>query len=76
MAAEAWLTGAVEAVNQLKEFPESGRVVHGSTRPNLREIVYRKAYRIVYRIGKSAINVVTVRNFAQQFDPKAFEIDE
>ncbi|MEA2239679.1 MAG: hypothetical protein QOC81_4403 [Thermoanaerobaculia bacterium] len=34
--------------------------------PDYREIVYRKSHRVVYHVEKSAVRILTVRNFAQR----------
>lgn len=62
MAAESWLIGAFESAEQLKEFPESGRVVPGGRRSDYRELVYREAYRIVYRIEGSLVRFAISRS--------------
>jgi len=67
-AALRWLDGLFEATDRLKKLPDSGRVVPEIALPAFREIVYRHAYRIVYRVEKSRILVLTVRNFAQPLD--------
>jgi toxin ParE1/3/4 len=67
-AARSWLEGVFEAVDRLEAFPESGRMVPEIGLPEYREIVYRKSYRIVYYLDKSAVRILTVRNFAQLLD--------
>jgi toxin ParE1/3/4 len=67
-AALRWLDGLFDTTDRLKLLPESGRVVPEIGLPAFREIVYRHAYRVVYRVEKSRILVLTVRNFAQRLD--------
>ena len=67
-AALAWLEGLFEATDRLERFPESGRVLPEIGRTEYREIVYRHAYRIIYRVEKSSVSILTVRNFAQELD--------
>ena len=67
-AALRWLEGLFNVTDRLERFPESGRVVPELNRPDFREIIYRSAYRVVYRVEKSQVSILTVRNFAQQFD--------
>jgi plasmid stabilization system protein ParE len=67
-AALRWLEGLFELIDRLETFPLSGRVVPEIGRTDFRELVYRQAYRIVYRIEKSRVLILTVHNFAQRFD--------
>ena len=68
-AALRWLDGLFKAVDRLERFPESGRVVPEIGMAEYREIVYGRAYRVIYRIEKSRLSILTVRNFAQLLDP-------
>ncbi len=65
-AALRWLEGLFEVTDRLERFPESGRVVPEIGLPEFREVVYRKAYRVIYRVEKSRVSILTVRNFAQR----------
>ena len=56
----------VDAVERLAAFPESGRVVPEIDDPGMREVVWRN-YRIVYRVGGAAVEIVTVFHGAQLF---------
>lgn len=67
-AALAWLEGLFDATDRLERTPESGRVVPAIGSTEYREIVYRHAYRIIYRVEKSSVSILTVRNFAQELD--------
>lgn len=49
----------VTAVDHLKSFPESGRVVPELGDPSIREIFVRP-YRIVYRLKSGAVQIATV----------------
>ena len=49
----------VDAVERLRSFPESGRVVPEFGEPTLREVLWRN-YRIVYRLSPKAAEIVTV----------------
>ena len=56
----------IRAVDQLKDFPESGRVVPEFDRKAVREIVERP-YRIIYRVvGKDEIQILTVHHGARR----------
>ena len=69
VAALNWLDGLFAKTDRLEQFPESGRIVPEIGLPEYREIVYRRAYRIVYRIERGQASILTVRNFAQRLDP-------
>jgi addiction module RelE/StbE family toxin len=49
----------VAAVERLRVFPESGRIVPERNAADVREIIVRP-YRVVYRVGADAIEIVTV----------------
>ncbi|HEY0159216.1 MAG TPA: type II toxin-antitoxin system RelE/ParE family toxin [Thermoanaerobaculia bacterium] len=67
-AALRWLDGLFEVTDRLEMFPESGRIVPEIGLPEFREVVYRRAYRVIYRIEKARVAILTVRNFAQLLD--------
>jgi toxin ParE1/3/4 len=67
-AALSWLDGLFEVTDRLEKFPESGRVVPEIGLPEFREVVYRKAYRVIYRLENARVAILTVRNFAQLLD--------
>lgn len=56
-----------ESVDRLELFPESGRVVPEVRRQDIREIVFGN-YRIVYRIKKDIIEILTVYHSARLLD--------
>lgn len=56
---EKWVASIFDRVKQLESFPKSGRVVPEVNRSNIREIFFGN-YRIIYRIEKKAINILTV----------------
>ena len=64
-AALSWLDGLFACTDRLETFPESGRVVAEIGQPDYREIVYGKSHRVIYRLEKSQVSILTVRNFAQ-----------
>jgi len=59
-----WRQDLINRVEQLNEFPKSGRVV-----PELNDILTRELifgnYRIIYRIGENKIFILTVRHIRQ-----------
>lgn len=67
-AALRWLEGLFEVTDPLERFPESGRIVPEIGLPEFREVVYRKACRVVYRLEASRVSILTIRNFAQRLD--------
>jgi addiction module RelE/StbE family toxin len=54
------------AVDQLRAFPDSGRVVPEREEPGLRELI-RSPYRIVYRRHAEVIEVLTVFHATRSF---------
>ena len=60
------VTRLIRAVDRLKDFPQSGRVVPEFERPAVREIVERP-YRIVYRLVRNnEIHILTVHHGAKR----------
>lgn len=72
-AAEQLVDGMFEAVERLRDFPESGREVPEFDRPELREVIHGK-YRIVYRTSPGAVEILTVRHSLEVLDEA--ELDE
>jgi toxin ParE1/3/4 len=56
----------VTAVDRLRDFPLSGRVVPELARPNLREVV-EGTYRIVYRVTADEVQILAVVHGAREF---------
>ena len=54
------------SVERLMRYPLSGRVVPELNDPSLREVV-DAPYRIVYRVGVEALEILTVVHAARQF---------
>ena len=67
-AALRWQNGLFEVTDRLELFPESGRVVPEIGLADFREVIYRRAYRVFYRVEKTRVVILTVRNFAQLLD--------
>ena len=63
-AANKWLDEVFAKVQMLGANPEMGRMVLELNRKEIREIVLRN-YRIVYRIEKSHIAILTIRHTKQ-----------
>ena len=56
----------VAAVERLRIFPESGRIVPERNAPEIREIIERP-YRIVYRVHPDKVEIVTVFHASRLF---------
>jgi plasmid stabilization system protein ParE len=67
-AARRWVTKLFDRVNQLRQFPDSGRVVPEARRPDIRELIMDR-YRIIYRRDPSRIVVLTVRHARELLNP-------
>ena len=64
VAAESWIEKVFQKVEELKVFPESGRVVPETESRTIRELIYGN-YRIIYRLEEKRISVLTVRHGKQ-----------
>ena len=63
-AAEKWINTVFSKVEQLKSFPEIGRVAPEIKNDQFRELIYGN-YRIIYRIEKTQISILTIRHGKQ-----------
>jgi len=63
-AAEKWVDTVFSKVEQLKSFPESGRIVPEINSKDFRELIYGN-YRIIYRVEKTQISILTIRHGKQ-----------
>ena len=63
-AAEKWINTVFSKVKQLKSSPEIGRVVPEIRNEQFRELIYGN-YRIIYRIEKTQISILTIRHGKQ-----------
>lgn len=63
-AATNWVETLFDKVQLLKSSPNSGRIVPETHRDDIRELIYGN-YRIIYRIEKAKISVLTVRHGKQ-----------
>jgi toxin ParE1/3/4 len=64
--AELFLRRLKSSVNQLRSFPEIGSIVIAGN-PSVRQIIFG-AYRILYRITSTQIDVLTVYHSARMLD--------
>ena len=63
-AAERWINEVFAKVEQLKSSPEIGRIVPEISDGQFRELIYGN-YRIIYRIEKKQISILTIRHGKQ-----------
>jgi plasmid stabilization system protein ParE len=63
-AAEKWIDTVFSKVEQLKSTPEIGRFVPEIQNNQFRELIYGN-YRIIYRIEKKQISILTIRHGKQ-----------
>ena len=63
-AAEKWINSIFSKVVHLKSSPEIGRVVPEIRNDQFRELIYGN-YRIIYRIEKRQISILTIRHGKQ-----------
>jgi toxin ParE1/3/4 len=64
VAAQSWVNTVFKKVEELKAFPESGRIVPEVNNKTIRELIYGN-YRIVYRVEESTLSILTVRHGKQ-----------
>ena len=65
--AASWVEGLFDLVHHLRAFPDRGRIVPELRQPSIRELIYGE-YRVVYRVERSKIEVLTVRHGRRQFE--------
>lgn len=63
-AAKHWIEELFSKVGQLKSSPQIGRVVPEISDNQFRELIYG-SYRIIYRIEKNQISILTIRHGRQ-----------
>lgn len=59
-----WVESVFQIIEQLEQYPESGRVVSEINKSNIRELIFRD-YRIIYKIHQEEIYILTIRHFKQ-----------
>ncbi|NQT26397.1 type II toxin-antitoxin system RelE/ParE family toxin [candidate division KSB1 bacterium] len=59
-----WAENIFNNIEKLIDFPESGRIVPETKRNDIKEIVLAN-YRLIYRIEKNRIIILTIRHFKQ-----------
>ena len=66
-AALRWLDNLFKVTDRLERFPKSGRVVPEIGSVEFREVVYH-GHRVIYRLEKTCVFILTVRSSAQLLD--------
>jgi len=64
IAAENWVDTVFAKVEQLKSYPESGRIVPEINSLKIKELIYGN-YRIIYRIEEKQVSILTIRHGKQ-----------
>jgi len=59
----------LQIVDQLADFPQSGRIVPEIGDKSIREVIQGN-YRIIYRLRSEAVEVLTVHHGARLLDPE------
>lgn len=62
--AKKWVDKLFSKVEQLKSFPESGRIVPEINNKDFRELIYGN-YRIIFRVEKTQVAILTIRHEKQ-----------
>lgn len=70
-AARAWIDSVFAKVKRLERFPKSGRTVPEIRRASVRELIHGD-YRVIYRIKRAEIAVLTVRHGRQDLPARGF----
>ena len=64
-----WGRRIVEAALQLSDFPHSGRIVPEINRPEIREIIVGQTTRVIYKAGRAACDILSVRRTREHIKP-------
>ena len=64
LAATKWVETLFDKVQLLNSSPKSGRIVPETNREDIRELIYVN-YRIIYKVEKNKIFILTVRHGKQ-----------
>jgi toxin ParE1/3/4 len=67
-AAFGWVNRIYDASYEPERFPEMGRMIPELQNPALREIIFEKQYRMMYRVTAETIEILAVRHGRQAFD--------
>jgi len=67
--ASLFVMDVLDAVQKLKDFPQSGRMVPEAEDPVIREVILGN-YRIVYRTNQELVEILTVYHGARLLNPR------
>ena len=70
--ARLFVTNIFKAIDHLMQFPHSGRIVPELKNPVVRELILGN-YRLVYRLKKKIIELLTIYHGARILDPSKLE---
>ena len=65
IAAARWVRGIFSRAHQLRQYPQSGRVAPDLARTEIRQLAF-PPYRIIYRVERARILILTVRHGRQE----------
>lgn len=74
-AGRRWLVGLFASVGKLAKYPQLGQQVPETGRADLRELDFR-GYRVIYRVEKGQISILTVRHRRRLFDATEVNSDD
>lgn len=63
-----WVTDLLELVENLERFPQMGRIIPERQNPALRELIFEKQYRVMYRVTADKVQILAVKHGRQDFD--------
>jgi toxin ParE1/3/4 len=63
-SARKWVEAVIEKTSKLSALPKVGRKVPETNLDNMRELILGN-YRIIYKVTKDAIHLMTIRHFKQ-----------
>ena len=63
-ASIVWAKAIFSIIERLNKYPKSGRVVPEVEREDIREVIF-KNYRVIYRVDKNRLVILTVRHGKQ-----------
>ncbi len=56
------------ALDRIATFPNSGRIVPEAANPAIREVILG-SYRVMFRVGKEKVGLITIHHGARLLDP-------
>ena len=74
-AARAYLAKLQERARKASRYPLAGRIVPEFRREDLREVIEGN-YRIVYRVAKRSVDIITIFEGHRLLSPESFDREE